>query len=180
MQTDAIDRPPWSELATERLMLRRPRPSDAGAMTLYCGDRRVAEMTTSIPHPYLPEMAASFIEQVLDGRHRERIWVMDGSSTGSSELIGVVGFKPDLCEIGYWVGPPFWLTGYATEAVMEVCRHLLEDMRLPVVRASVFTDNPASQQVLHKAGFAEVGATNLHSIARGGTVPAVRFELGSA
>ena len=31
-------------IETERLTLRRPRASDAGPMSLYAGDRRVAEM----------------------------------------------------------------------------------------------------------------------------------------
>ena len=39
-------------LATERMTLRPLRRSDAGPMSLYAGDRRVAEMLENVPHPY--------------------------------------------------------------------------------------------------------------------------------
>jgi RimJ/RimL family protein N-acetyltransferase len=54
-QDTILTQPPVIE--APRLVLRPLRPSDAGLMTLYASDRRVAEMTTSIPHPLPPGMA---------------------------------------------------------------------------------------------------------------------------
>ena len=167
----------WTSLRTERLYLRAPRASDAGAMSLYAGDARVAKMTTSIPHPYLPAMAQTFIEQVNAGRHREEVWVMDATPSGGAELAGIVSFKTDLAEIGYWVGPPFWGTGLASEAVRAVCAHLLDARGLDHVDAAVFFDNPGSQRVLTRAGFTRTGETWLHSVARDVEVPAITFRL---
>ena len=45
------------EIRTERLVLRPPRPSDAGPIGHYCSDPRLARMTASIPHPYPPGAA---------------------------------------------------------------------------------------------------------------------------
>ncbi|MEM6906013.1 MAG: GNAT family N-acetyltransferase, partial [Pseudomonadota bacterium] len=56
------------ELRTARLVLRPLRPSDAGPMTLYCGDERLARMTASIPHPYPPGAASAYIDAVTHGR----------------------------------------------------------------------------------------------------------------
>ncbi len=168
---------PVQTIATDRLLLRAPRPSDAGPMTLYAGDNRVSNMTTSIPHPYSQQMAETFIEQIAAGSHREDVWVMDASNHGGSEFIGIIGLKREEAEIGYWVGPPFWSTGYASEALAGVISHLLQDRKLPEISASVFFDNPASQQVLRKAGFAETGQAWLHSVSRGVEVPSITFRL---
>ena len=41
-------------LETERLVLRAPRLGDAKAVALLANDRRIAENTARIPHPYRP------------------------------------------------------------------------------------------------------------------------------
>lgn len=170
----------WVELKTDRLTLRAPRPSDAGPMTLYCQDARVATMTTSIPHPYLPEMAESFIKQIAAGRHREDVWVMDAPANASDSFVGVISYQPDRNSIAYWVGPPFWSTGYASEAVIALTDHLLGTCGLSEVQAQVFFDNPASQQVLRKAGFVETGTDWMHSVARGQEAPVMCFVRSAA
>ena len=52
------------DIATERLRLRRFRPSDAALIELQASDRRVAWMTERVPHPYPPGLAAGFVERV--------------------------------------------------------------------------------------------------------------------
>jgi RimJ/RimL family protein N-acetyltransferase len=163
-------------LETERLLLRALRPSDAGPMTLYASDPRVARMTTSIPHPYPPGAAEAYIERIAR-RTAERAWAIDATPCGAAELVGVIAYKPASAEIGYWVGPPFWNTGYATEAVARLVAHLFETEPLAALAASVIADNPASAQVLEKAGFRRVGETTLHSVARGAMAPALAFRL---
>lgn len=36
--------------------------------------------------------------------------------------------KDDACELGYWLGKPFWGRGYISEAVMELLRHGFETL----------------------------------------------------
>lgn len=170
---------PVQTIATHRLLLRGPRVSDAGPMTLYAGDKRVASMTTSIPHPYSTQMADTFIEQILAGNHREDVWVLDASNHDGAEFIGLIGLNRDSGQISYWVGPPFWSTGYASEALAGVISHLFEDRKLPELHAQVFFDNPASQQVLRKAGFHETGQSWTYSVARETEVPSVTFSLAA-
>ncbi|MEO0999079.1 MAG: GNAT family N-acetyltransferase, partial [Pseudomonadota bacterium] len=112
----------------ERLFLRPLRASDAGLVTLYAGDRRVAEMTTSIPHPLPPGAAEAFVERSLLPGARERVWVMDAAPIEGPELVGLISAEDEgagVYEMGYWVGPPFWNTGYATEALALLADHLL-------------------------------------------------------
>jgi hypothetical protein len=48
-------------LETPRLFLRWPKASDAPTVAELAGDRRVAEMTASIPHPYPPDLSTKFV-----------------------------------------------------------------------------------------------------------------------
>lgn len=52
----------YPELLTQRLLLRRFESMDAGTIQMLAGDRAIAEMTLSIPHPYIDGMAEIWIE----------------------------------------------------------------------------------------------------------------------
>jgi RimJ/RimL family protein N-acetyltransferase len=164
-------------ITTERLVLRPLRPSDAGPITMHSSDERVARMTPSIPHPYPPGAAEAYIEGTRNGRRSEESWAIDATPSGGEELIGVIGYKPEARELGYWVGPPSWGVGYATEAVRALVAHLFRTRSLDRIDATVFSDNAASMAVLAKAGFAEIGNSTGYSVARGGTAPNREFRL---
>ncbi|MEL6477736.1 MAG: GNAT family protein [Pseudomonadota bacterium] len=166
-------------LVTPRLSLRALRASDAGLMTHYCSDLRLAQMV-SIPHPYPPGAAEAFIASVTGGRVSEEVWAMDATRSGGEELLGVISYKPDSESIGYWVGWPFWNTGYASEALLEVVRHLFEDRGSATLSATVSTDNPASRYVLEKAGFQVVQEADGFSIVRAEAVRQWHLALSSA
>src|SRR5215472_8435782 len=57
-------------LETERLVLRAPRLEDAKAVVALASDRRVAENTARIPHPYRMSDALEWITSVTaeDGK----------------------------------------------------------------------------------------------------------------
>ncbi|MGB0497973.1 MAG: GNAT family N-acetyltransferase, partial [Rubricella sp.] len=111
-------------IETKRLTLRPLRMSDAGLLALYAGDERVARMTTRIPHPYPPGAAEAFIERHLESAAAlDTVWVMDGTKSDASELIGLISTNRDRDfgeEVGYWVGPAFWGAGYAQEALAAI------------------------------------------------------------
>lgn len=168
-------------IETERLTLRRPRQSDAGPMTAYAGDRRVAEMLTSVPHPYPPGAAAAFIERVLKDQSKEHVWAMDAAKIDGPEFIGTISIKmkPDCHELGYWVGPPFWNTGYASEAAMAV----VEAWRRAGwarLNASAVALNAPSAHVLINAGFVEVGKGEAYGVAAGKMLSMRLFTLDIA
>ena len=113
-----------------RFTLRPVRQSDAGLFAMYAGDRRVAEATRSIPHPLPPGAAENFVTRSMSPKGGENVWVLDGSATGLAEVLGVISLKPmdeekfnrGQSEIGYWVAPAFWNTGFASEAVRALGR----------------------------------------------------------
>ena len=166
-------------IETDRLILRPLRPSDAGPMALYAADRRVAWMTTSIPHPYPPGAADAYIASAMRGRLDETVWAIDASPIDGGELVGIIAFRPKADEIGYWVGPPFWNTGYASEALSGLIRHLFAG-GVERLAAHVIADNPASAHVLGKAGFVESAPGEQYSVSRGSMVPLRRYSLARA
>jgi len=49
---EGLQGPPVPVLETERLILRAPRFEDAATIAALVNDRRIAENTLRIPHPY--------------------------------------------------------------------------------------------------------------------------------
>ena len=106
-------------LRTARLVLRAPAHRDVAAMAALAGDRRVAENTARIPHPYTTADAVGLLNSITqNGGETVFAIVLDGA------LIGMCGLdrRPDGVELGYWLGVPFWGRGYATEAARAVNR----------------------------------------------------------
>ena len=54
-------------LKTARLILRAPAPADAEALAARINDRRIAENTARVPHPYGIEDAERFIAAANKG-----------------------------------------------------------------------------------------------------------------
>lgn len=159
-------------IRAERLTLRPLRRSDEGLLTLYAGDARVARNTRSIPHPLPPGAAEAFIERALSPERQEDVWALDGAAVGLTELLGVISLTrltDTRSEIGYWVAPAFWNTGYATEAVQALLDANPQDVR--TVFAEVFQSNPVSARVLTNAGFDYIGDAEAYSVAQARTVP---------
>ena len=159
-------------ITTERLVLRPVRKSDLGLMQLYAGDRRVAEGSRSIPHPLPPGATEAFIARAMSPKRDEDVWIMDGSCTGSAEVVGQISLKPldrGQSQIGFWVAPAFWNAGYASEALRAIIRANPHGNR--TLFAEVFQDNVASAHVLTNAGFDYLGEAEAHSVARRANVP---------
>ena len=165
-------------LETERLALRAPRLEDAKAVAQLANDRRIAENTARIPHPYSLVDAEKFIASVneLDGEIAFLI-------TRENVVLGAVGIalpEREPPEIGYWLGVKFWGHGYATEAVHAVIDHAFADLECEAVAAGARVTNPASRRVLEKCGFqwTGVGLTRIRALASSAPVDRFRLERG--
>jgi RimJ/RimL family protein N-acetyltransferase len=169
-------------LKTERLVLRAPHRVDVPAIVHLAGDRRVAESTARIPHPYAVEDAERYLATV---NHQDSgttfAIVLDGS------LIGACGIDahPDGAELGYWLGLPFWGRGYATEAVRAVIDFAFGEEGPPghavpqdgELQAGARVSNPASRRVLEKCGFQWTGVRLCRIRAINSAAPIDRFRL---
>lgn len=116
--------------------------------------------TTLIPHPYPPNGAIQFVEEVTlprraAGTQYSFVMVEDDEVVGHISLKHVDRERGEA-EVGYWVGRPYWGRGYASEALRLVLDVAFGEVGLERVYAHVLTHNPASGRVLEKLGFAPV------------------------
>jgi RimJ/RimL family protein N-acetyltransferase len=161
-------------LETERLKLRAPRRADIKAIAHLVNDRRIAENTARIPHPY----GVADAEQFLATVNRQ-----DGEATFvivlNGETIGMCGIEPReaAVELGYWLGVPYWNRGYATEAVRAVIDHAFGDLAHDALQAGARVSNPASRRVLEKCGFQWTGVGLYRIRAIRSSAPLDRFRL---
>ena len=177
MMLDKIAALPEGAIAAGRFVLRPVRKSDAGLFAMYAGDKRVAEATRSIPHPLPPGAAEAFVTRAMQAGGDEDVWVMDGAASGLAEVLGVISLKRmdetkwdrGQSEIGYWVAPAFWNTGFASEAVRALIAANPQGSR--TIFAEVFQDNAGSARVLTNAGFQYLGDAETFSVARNARVP---------
>jgi RimJ/RimL family protein N-acetyltransferase len=164
-------------LETDRLLLRTPSLDDAASLVLLANNRKIAEMTALLPHPYAIEDATRWITSLpVETGH----WNFGIFGKASGKLIGVCGYgkrQDQGPEIGYWIGEPFWGRGYATEAIRAVIDHLFSTTTLDEIAAGCRVTNIASRRVLDKCGFQWTGAALFRVRALGASVPADQFRL---
>lgn len=90
----------------------------------------------------------------------------------SNEFIGAVGLN-DISkehqrgELGFWLLPEFWGSGYISEVVPKVLEYGFQTLDLHRIEAWVETDNENSQKVLTRLGFRHEGTLRDHEIKDG-------------
>ncbi|TAJ69331.1 MAG: N-acetyltransferase [Phenylobacterium sp.] len=166
-------------VATERLILRGPVAADVAPIAELANDLGVAGMTTHLPYPYRQADAEAFVGSVARMNPRtETVFAVEHRQFGFIGMLGIHEREPRRPELGYWFGRPFWGRGYATEAVTAALRWAKGDWRRNVVWAGHFADNPASGQVLCKAGFLYTGDVEPRvSAGRGGSPAPTRMMV---
>ncbi len=164
------------DLATTRLSLRRPARHDVEGIVSIVGDWEVARRLARVPHPYGPDDARFFLDQVVPAE-----WVWAITLRGENRLIGAVGLTPegdaDTAELGYWLSPAHWGRGIATEAAQAVVDFGFERLGLARLTSGYFENNPAPGRVLTKLGFVETDRVLRSCMAVGGNMPSVRMVL---
>ena len=162
-------------LETERLMLRRPTLADVKAITSLANDRRIAENTRRLPHPYVHDHAVRFVNAQADVG-RETVFLIERDY----QPIGMVGIDwplPDAPELGYWLGVDHWGQGFATEAARAVIDFTFEEFDIEHLISGARVANPASRNVLEKCGFQWSGVELHRFEALGSSTPVDRFRL---
>ena len=134
--------------------------SDSAEVQRLAGDKRIADVTANIPHPYPDGLAESWISKHQSGWESAERAVfaitrqVDGCLVGAMSLANITDGSG---EVGYWLGADYWGKGYATEACRELLRFAREDMQLKRLHATVLMRNPASSHVLKKVGMQYTG-----------------------
>ena len=144
-------------LETERLILRRWEESDAESLYEYAKDPDVGPIAGWPPHQSIEE-SRDVIKNVLNGKEAYAICLKsDNKAIGAIELKlnGHTDMteRDDECELGYWLGKPFWGQGIMPEAAREILRHAFEDIGMTKVWCGYYEGNTKSKRVQEKVRF---------------------------
>jgi RimJ/RimL family protein N-acetyltransferase len=164
-------------LITRRLLVRPPALADAPALVALLNDRRIAQNTLRIPHPYQIADARAFISSANTSEDEIVFLITRNSAPGVIGACGIARLTFAGPELGYWIGVPFWGLGYATEAVCAVIDHAFRGLGNEFLGAGARVTNPASRRVLEKCGFRWTGVALGRIRALGASVPIDRFRL---
>jgi RimJ/RimL family protein N-acetyltransferase len=173
---EAFRERPIPVLETERLILRAPRLEDAQAIATLVNDRRIAENTARIPHPYALADAQAFLT-VANAGGGEIVFLITTRSGSIVGCCGIAKLDGEAPEIGYWLGVSFWGNGYATEATRAVIDHAFGELGYDTLLAGARVSNPASRRVLEKCGFQWTGVGLYRIRALASSAPCDRFRL---
>jgi RimJ/RimL family protein N-acetyltransferase len=161
-------------LKTARLVLRALCQRDLPVIVQLAGDRRVAENTARIPHPYTAADAEGLLASI-NQKGSETVFALELDGA----LIGMSGLDPrtDGAELGYWLGVPYWGCGYATEAARAVIDYAFSELGHDLLQSGARVSNPASRRVLEKCGFQWTGVRLCRIRAINSAAPIDRFRL---
>ena len=141
-------------LETDRLMLRPWCEEDAEDLYRLASDPNVGPSAGWPPHTSV-EHSREIIRTVLS---KPTVWAVcrkDGRPIGNIHL----DFDTPLrdrdgeCELGYWIGKPFWGQGLIPEAARELLRYAFEQLHMRAVWCGYYDGNEKSRRVQQKLGF---------------------------
>ena len=144
-------------LQTERLTLRPWELRDVDAMFFYARDPEVGPPAGWPPHKDTAE-SKRIVEMLMACPEAYAICLKSEDTP-----IGCIDLKlkdrtdltdrDDECELGYWLGKPFWGRGIMPEAARELLRHAFEDLGMQKVWCAYYDGNEKSKRVQEKVGF---------------------------
>jgi ribosomal-protein-alanine N-acetyltransferase len=151
--------PPFTNLTTERLLLRELKPGDAEQIFKIRSDNRVNEFIDRTPAKSIQD-GLNFINQIIANQNKNEgiMWAI--TLKDDPTLIGTIVYwhivkEKDEAEIGYEMLPDYFGKGIMQEALLKVIEFGFERMQLKTVVADTKADNKRSINLLQKCGFAK-------------------------
>ena len=143
-------------LETKRLILRPWQETDAQSLYEYAKDPEVGYPAGWPAHTSV-ESSLEIIRNVLSVPETYAVCMKDGTAIGSIslKLKGHTDMtdREDECELGYWLGKPFWGHGLMPEACRELLRYAFEELHMRAVWCGYYKGNEKSHRVQEKLGF---------------------------
>jgi RimJ/RimL family protein N-acetyltransferase len=162
-------------LETERLTLRRPTLADVKAIAGLANDRRIAENTRRLPHPYSQDHAIDFVRATAN-ENRGTVFLIENNFAPAG-MVGIDWREADAPELGYWLGVEHWGQGFGTEAARAVIDFTFEEFDVEQLMSGARVTNPSSRNILEKCGFQWSGVELHRFEALGSSTPVDRFRL---
>jgi len=145
-------------IPTERLLLRRWRPSDLEPLAALNAD---PEVMTYLGGPQSREQSQAFLERIEAHweAHGWGLWAVEARDV--APCIGYVGLWPaayalgwDAVEVGWRLAREHWGHGYATEAARRAVAFGFDDLALDEIVSFTVPANRRSRAVMERIGLA--------------------------
>jgi RimJ/RimL family protein N-acetyltransferase len=150
----------FDEIQTERLLLRRWKPSDRGPFGVMNAD---PEVMRYFPAPLGREASDALADRIDERMERQGfgLWALERRDNG--EFIGFTGLNPmpdgtpgaGGQEIGWRLAASAWHQGYATEAARAVVDVAFGGLQLPEIWSITAVVNEPSIAVMRRIGMTE-------------------------
>jgi ribosomal-protein-alanine N-acetyltransferase len=150
------------QIETERLILRRFKPSDAEYMFKnWATDSEVNKFLSWNSHKDLNE-TKKILDSWINDYAKKNCYNWTIELKDIDEIIGQISLvglneKYCSCEVGYTVGRLFWGKGIMTEAIKAVINYLFSEIGMNRIEARYNTLNLASGRVMQKSGMKHEG-----------------------
>ncbi|HLO91103.1 MAG TPA: GNAT family protein [Lentimicrobium sp.] len=131
------------------------KPEDIDLLVKYADNKKIADkLTDAFPHPYTRNDGLAFIRKISSDIPQKVFAIMvDGEPVGSIGIFQKEDVHRKNAEIGYWLAEPFWGRGIIVQAIKLIVEYGKNTFDINRIYAVPFSNNPASQRVLEKAGF---------------------------
>lgn len=144
-------------METERLILRKWKAEDAVSLFEYAKDPEVGPIAGWPPHSSIEE-SKNIIKNVLSGAECYAICEKNNDIAIGAIELRLNGHtdmteRDDECELGYWIGKPFWGRGYMPEAAKELLKRGFEELGMTKIWCGYYDGNQKSKRVQEKLGF---------------------------
>jgi [ribosomal protein S5]-alanine N-acetyltransferase len=149
-----------TKIECEGFILRRLEVRDAPAITKYCQDPLIHQMTVRIPFPYELKDGEWFVNDSIqkwdEGKEFNFGIVVNNEVVG---ICGLAGFDPlhRNAELGYWLGKPFRGQGIMSKAAKAVVRFAFEELKVHRLDVWHMEENEGSKRIIQKLGFTHEG-----------------------
>lgn len=141
---------------TERLIIRPWKIDDAKNLYEYAKDPEVGPSAGWQPHKNINESEFVIIN-FLNGTQCYAICLKhDKKPIGCIELILHLNkpyMKDNECELGFWIGKPFWGKGYIPEAAKKLITYGFKNLNIKTIWCCHNIKNTKSKRAQEKIGF---------------------------
>ncbi|XGV97550.1 MAG: GNAT family N-acetyltransferase [Leptolyngbya sp. BL-A-14] len=149
---------------TERLVLRRPRLSDATAIFEYASDPQAVHYMNYYPRKDVSEVVKLLEEQPEKWKSGDLSWVL--TVKPEDRPIGTIAcwLEGHIAGFGYLLHQQYWRQGYATEAARALVEWAISLPNIYRVWATCDVENLASVRVLEKCGLVFEGRLRCYAV----------------
>jgi [ribosomal protein S5]-alanine N-acetyltransferase len=162
------------KLETERLILRKPKISDANELKEGLNDLQISKYLAGVKHPYSQKDAKDWIKHCLKEwkKRKKETYFFFIELKSEKKLIGAIDIKKAKEWIGVtgsWINKNYHRKGYISEAKIAINEFAFNELKLKKLETETGDDNLASQLTQEAMGYKKEGIRlkHLKSLATG-------------